>query len=277
MKTHLLLTLCFAVCCALSPNAQANLIAHFDFEEGVGTNTASTVGGFTGTLNGDPQWVTTGLAPVPSGTTAALQFDGTGDFVLSDYAGVGGSSDRTVSFWMQATNTLNTGIVAWGNSATPNGRKWHVRLNDNPGNGPVGAIRSEIQGSYEIDGPVLTDGNWHHVAAVYGSGGAFGSGQVQHYIDGILVSDGQLNTGGDTVLVNTLLSPSIAGSASSVIIGGRRQGTTNSSFNGLLDEVRIYDSALSASEVMALATIPEPSALTLFIVGGVLMLCRRRK
>ena len=227
----------------------AALVAHFDFEEGTGTTTSSQVGGWTGPFSGDPQWVTADLAPVPSGTTAALAFDGVGDRIVTDYAGIGGSADRSVSFWVSSTNgTQNTGIVAWGNSATPNGRKWHVRFNNNTTNGPQGAVRTEIQGSFEIDGDPLSDGNWHHVVSIYSAGGVFGSGQVSHYVDGVLVSDGQTNTGGDTTVVNTLTSPTISGTTYPVILGGRHQGSLVS-FDGMIDEVRIYDHPLSEAEV----------------------------
>lgn len=276
MTTKILLPLSFAALSGLS--ASASLVAHFDFEEGSGTSTASQVGGWNGPFSGDPQWVSTGLAPVPSGTTAALAFDGAGDWIISDYAGIGGSADRSVSFWVSSTNsTQNTGIVAWGNAATPNGRKWHVRLNNSAGNGPAGAVRTEIQGSFEIDGNPLTDGSWHHVVSIYSAGGTFGSGQVSHYIDGVLVSDGQANTGGDTTVVNTVTSSTVSGGTYPVVLGGRHQGVL-ASFNGMIDEVRIYDHALDANEVQGLyQAVPEPSTglLAGFALG--LGLLRRRR
>ena len=274
MIKTILTPLSFMALCSLS--AQAALVAHFDFEEGSGTTTASQVGGWTGPFSGDPQWIATGLAPVPSGTTAALAFDGVGDWIISDYAGIGGSADRSVSFWVSSTNgTQNTGIVAWGNSATPNGRKWHVRFNNNTTNGPQGAVRTEIQGSFEIDGDPLNDGNWHHVVSIYSAGGMFGSGQVSHYIDGVLFSDGQTNTGGDTTVVNTATSPTISGSTYPVVLGGRHQGNLVS-FDGLIDEVRIYDHALSANEVQALF-VPEPSVGLLTGLAISIGLLKRRR
>ena len=255
--------------------SQASLVAHFDFEEGSGMSTTSAVGGWTGPFTGDPQWVTTGLAPVPSGTSAALQFDGDGDWIISNFGGIGGSADRSVSFWVNSiNNTQNSGIVAWGNSQS-NGTKWHVRINNSGGNGPQGAIRTEIQGSFEIDNPVLTDGNWHHVVSVYDAGGTFGSGQVRHYIDGVLTSDGQTHTGGDTVTVNTSTSATISGNIYPVMLGGRHQGSL-ASFDGMVDEVRIYDHALSASEVQALY-VPEPGVGILGALGSLLFLGLRRR
>lgn len=254
---------------------QASLVAHFDFEEGSGTSTASQVGGWSGPFSGAPQWITTGLAPVPSGTTAALQFSGAGDWIITDFAGIGGSSDRSVSFWVNTANdTQNSGIVAWGNSQS-NGTKWHVRINNAAANGTQGAIRTEIQGSYEIDGPVIAGGLWHHVVSVYDSGGTFGSGQVRHYIDGVLYSDGQTGTGADTVTVNTSTSSTVSGNIYPVMLGGRHQGSL-ASFAGLVDEVRIYDHALTPAEVQGLY-VPEPTVGVLGALACALVLGVRRR
>jgi len=265
----------FAALAASTLAGNSSLVAHFSFEEGSGSATSSMVGGWIGPFSGDPQWVTTGLAPVPSGTTAALQFDGVGDWIISDYPGIGGSATRSVSFWVSTTSpTQNTGIVAWGNSAS-NGSKWHVRINNNSANGTAGAVRTEIQGSFEIDGPDITDGNWHHVVSIYEAAGTFGSGQVSHYIDGLLYSDGQVGTGADNVIVNTSTSSTVSGSIYPVMLGGRHQGSL-ASFNGMLDEVRIYDHALSPSEVLALY-VPEPAVGALVILGSVLFVGVRRR
>jgi hypothetical protein len=234
------------------------------------------VGGWTGPFSGDPQWVTTDLAPVPSGTTAALAFDGDGDWIISNFAGIGGSGDRTVSFWVSATTVNNSGIVAWGNSAS-NGTKWHVRLNTGGTQGPFGGVRTEIQGFFEIDGPNLADGSWHHVVSVYEASGAFGFGQVSRYADGILTGqdDLQAGTGADNITVNTSTSPTVSGATYPVVLGGRHQGGL-ASFNGLIDEVRIYDSALTEAQVQALF-IPEPSSIFLCGLSFALGVFLRRR
>jgi hypothetical protein len=64
------------LCSALA--SQAALVGWWEFEEGVGPTTADqSAGGHTGTLGAAAAWSTTEFAPVPSGSTASIFFDGT--------------------------------------------------------------------------------------------------------------------------------------------------------------------------------------------------------
>jgi hypothetical protein len=47
-------------------------------------------------------------------------------------------------------------------------------------------------------------------------------------------------------------------------------------FDGVIDEVRIYDRALNTSEIQALG-VPEPTSLSLLLAGGAVLMARRRK
>jgi hypothetical protein len=99
---------------------------------------------------------------------------------------------------------------------------------------------------------VYNDGLWHHVAITTEAGGAFTG--VKVYLDGALAA-----TGGGGNIFNTP-------SHNDLRVG--RDGA-GSYFEGLLDDVRIYDHALSASEVSALymagAGAPEPAETFAFL------------
>ena len=74
--------------------------------------------------------------------------------------------------------------------------------------------------------------------------------------------------------------PSSAG-ALPVIIGGHGRDAADPagmSFNGLIDDVRIYDEPLTAAEILAArnAVIPEPSSMGLLALTSLLFLRRRR-
>lgn len=261
--------------------ANAATVAYWGFEEGSGTvaGRVGTAGANDDPINGalgtDFTWNGDGAPGV--GGSNSLNFTGGIGRIESAYAGIGGSATRSVSLWVRTTTTGGgQSFVTWGDSQGGNGRKWHVRMNDNVANGEINAVRTEIQGSFEIGSVSLIDGNWHHVASVYSAGGSFGSGQVMHYIDGILVANS--GDGADTVAVNTVLfgDAGAGANATPVWIGARMQGAAVNAFTGDLDEIYIFDHALSLSEVQALAGIPEPSGVALLGIGAMLVLRRRR-
>jgi hypothetical protein len=259
-------------CLALVGEGQADLVAHWAIEEGSGSTTENMVPPADDPLQGDPTWVTSDLPPVPSGTTAALEFDGNGDFVdATSFAGVGGAGARTVAFWVKTTyaGIEPSPIVAWGNSATAT-QKWHVRLNNNEANGPMFAIRTESQGGFIIGETPLNDGKWHHVASVFPSDATPDIEDVLHYVDGRLEGVGNSQPAG----VNTNIT---TGDHANVFIGKgfQVQDQGDRFFSGQVDEVRIYDHALDVTGVRDL--VPEPATFALLASGLAGLIIRRRK
>jgi D-aminopeptidase len=72
----------------------------------------------------------------------------------------------------------------------------------------------------------------------------------------------------------------MASEALNVIIGGHGRDAADpagQSFNGLIDDVRIYDEDLSEAAIMAaMNNVPEPSSAGLLALTGLLFLRRRR-
>lgn len=229
---------------ALLGNAHSDLVGQWLFDEGSGTVYAdSSVNGNDGRIAGSAVWSTdtptTGFA-----NPASLSLNGTTDFVNTSYQGIGGNAARTVAFWIKVSGPVtNHGIVAWGNSIE-NGAKWHIRLNSAAGNGPLGAIRTETQGDFTIGTTNLSDGQWHHVASVF-PGGTGEVGTVLHYVDGVL--EGAGGNGASIQEVNTNTAVDL------VTVGRRNQGGVLGYFPGQVDDVRIYDRALTAPEVVDLS------------------------
>jgi hypothetical protein len=114
--------------------------------------------------------------------------------------------------------------------------------------------------------PLSPNNTWQHLTAVY-EGPAF---QLRLYVNGIQVGSGIAPPNG------------LSGAAHPVAIGSRRSltgsGPYDSNFNGMIDEVAIYDYALSADQVLAhysagtarLALRPIANQLELTWPGGVL-------
>jgi MYXO-CTERM domain-containing protein len=196
-----------------------------------------------------------------------VEFNGSDSYIQTEFPGIGGADDRSVTFWVKTTDLNTHGIVAWGDAGA-NGRKWHLRVNNDEGNGPLGAIRTEVQGGFNIGTTNIADGEWHHVASVFANDGSPDVADVLHYVDGVLEERGGF--------VDEPIDTDISELATLVTIGRRTQGAAQDYFGGLIADVQIYDKALSAAEVAAL--VPEPSGflLALLALGGLWGLRRQR-
>ena len=233
MTKHIALATIMSIVLSLAGGgAQAVLVNQWTFDEGSGTSAADSVGGKTGTLTNGPVWVNTNLAPVPSGTTDALKFDNTNDYVnVAGYKGITGTNPRSVSAWVK-TGAKNRPIISWGKNTGTN--KWVIRTDNSSG-----ALRVEVNGGYQIGDVNVSDNTWHHVAVTWENDGSANVMDARLWVDGQLQGIGaSLSKGVNTVSnANVRISQDFAGRE----------------FNGQIDEVRIYDNAIGGSEVRALA------------------------
>ena len=184
----------------------------------------------TSNNNGTLTNMNTGLDNGSSGWTSsgkygnALAFDGSNDFVNCGNLNV--SSNLTVIIWIKFTSTTEGVIInKWGTtpswillkSATTGTIQGYVR------------IGSVSKGYTTPSG--YGNGAWHYVAMVYNSS------NVTIYVDG--------NVAGTPIAATGLLDTS---PSESVLIG-RYTSPATGYFNGLVDEVRIYNRALSNDEI----------------------------
>ena len=222
---------------ACATTSAAGLQARWKFDERTGTVTADASGStFTGFLQGSTTFSTTDVAPILDETAhnrSSLSVPGgTGDFVSVPDNGnftVGGN-DFTVSLWVKgsASGTVHLiGKRAAGCGAT----NWEL--------GTSGGSFF-ISGSSTMGFGSLPADTWTHVA-VTNTGGI-----ATYYVNGQSVGTGAFTPGPATA------DPLQIGNA-----GGCGNGTAV-----LLDEARLYSSALSAAEVAALGTLP-PAPLNL--------------
>ena len=260
---------------AFGSTVRAGLVAYWDFEEGSGATTKDQISGNDDPLT-DTTWVTD-VAPFP-GTTAALEFNGSTSVIDTAYEGVGGDNPRSITAWVKLAEVTETAasqsLVTYGGRDT-NGQKWHFRINDGGDPRVRGAIRTEAQGGNQTGTTNIADGQWHHVASVFPGGAGSDNTDVIHYVDGILE--------GETGTTDEPINTGIGGTFPRVSIGARRQDANSgvdaplsSYLNGILDEVRIYDHALTQEEVRALA-IPEPATMLLAALGLLSLFAGRRR
>jgi hypothetical protein len=202
------------------------LVGWWQLDEGEGKVTADAGGHHAGTLVGNPTW-TEGVAG------GALQLDGQGDYVDLGTGPDFDITDRiTVCAWVQVTafDTDWQVIVAKGDTA------WRLSRDqgDNLHFACTGLWPEWVRGTADVN-----DGQWHHVA------GTYDGRELRLYVDGKL--DASAKTQG---AINTNAYP--------VYIGENAEHPGRG-WHGLIDDVRLYNYALSEAEIKSLGAVESPS------------------
>jgi hypothetical protein len=212
----------------------AGLVANWKLDENTGTTTAdSSAGGHTGTLINGPTW-STGRAG------AALTFDGVDDMVSTN--GIADLTNNfTISFWAQPTGTHEIDGESTSGWSGTSGQRYAVwpAWNNNGHAGAGISVGTNGVSVYEHAANYMpatlvysgTLSGWTHITVVYENK------QPKLYLNGSLVRTG-------------LTSPMSFVHISADGIGGQAYGY----YAGKLDEIRVYNRALSASEVAVLSS-----------------------
>jgi hypothetical protein len=207
--------------------ATTGLVGYWKFDDGSGTTTVDSSGsGNNGTLNGGTRW-TSGLFG------SALDFDGVNDYVdCGANTSLDITAKVTLSAWVKTRDSGNSQynpFVGKGDTSYAlqhqNGNNIEFFIYD-AGAWPY-ARMTGVTSSF--------NGTWHHVA------GTYDGSELKVYVDGLLRG-------------TTAHTGAIATSTYAVSMGRNSQQTTRY-YEGLIDEVRIYNRALSASEIAYLADV----------------------
>ena len=187
-------------------------------------NALDIVGGNDGTL-------LNGATYAPGKVGNAFSFDGNDDFVLvPDNASLNPTSQLTLETWVLITD--DSGEV--GDIISKDGESFDRQYLLAVGTGS-GKFRPHVgvpSGFRNFDGNTSFELNqWYHVAMTYDS--AF----LKLYVNG--VADGS----------QAVTGPMITTSEAVRIGGGAPAGTAQIHFRGLIDEVGVYNRALSADEI----------------------------
>ena len=160
-------------------------------------------------------------------TGKALKFDGDGYVEITKYKGVTGTQPRTVAAWIKTGNDGGE-IISWGEDDA--GKMFtfcFIR----------GRIGITPNGGYYYMNEPTDDNKWHHIVVVVKE-----AELPNLHDDVVLYKDGTIAEVHDIGLLD--LWPVDAGSDLDVRIGME--------FEGLMDDVRLYDRVLSEDEVIAL-------------------------
>lgn len=199
----------------------------------------------------------------------ALKLDGKERFLTTDYPAIGGNKPRTVAFWVRLGTTPSgakalPGIVSWGKNET-RGTKWQVLPFTPTLGGKKKVIRTECAWGHSMGSTDINDGKWHHVVSVFmGGHDADVATHTKHYIDGKLetrssVISRRVNTAssGDPdenfpLVIGITMQHPMASSLNHML-RLRRQGRSRlETFDGDIDELYVFNDALTPLEILAL-------------------------
>ncbi len=159
-----------------------------------------------------------------------LNFDSNDDYVQTSFTGVTGTTNRTFEAWIylspSAPNT-NLAILDYGLNAV--GSRNTFMVNANRG---LSFISGGTNANLSSTAGIIPAGQWTQVAFVLSNGTGF------FFVNGNQVGTGNLST------VNTPTT------GTDLRIGRRVAGGANLTFAGVIDEVRIWNVALSQNDII---------------------------
>lgn len=216
-------------------------IAHWSFDEQSGQTAYNKSSSITSNINGtlgantnagtdDPTWKTETDCKV----NGCLSFDGSNDYVtLVDDPLDMDMHDFTITTWINATNspaqpffidkrrTWSQTTAGYTLLANTNG---YIELR----------LADGVDGPYSFVGNSnILDNNWHHLAAIVNRSKSI----VKLYVDGKLEGSQTINSALDSL------------NNSNVVRLGTKDLSTTNALNGKIDEVKIYNFALSDEQI----------------------------
>ncbi len=211
---------------AVSLDDDPHLVGWWKFDETTGKTAAdSSKHGHPGTLEGGLSFATNS---VPGRVGKALNLVGNEEGLrIAGYKGITGTQARTVALWIKTTASSGD-LVSWG--ANEHGQMWtfgHIR----------GRIGVSPKGGYLYMKAGTHDNAWHQVAVTVE---AADPPNLHDHVK--LYRDGEVAEIDDIGLLD--LWPIETGDSLDVRIGR--------GFQGMIDDLRLYDRPLSEDEIKAL-------------------------
>lgn len=220
---------------------EANLVGYWKLDQGNGTVARdSSPTGANGALTNTPFWNDLLLpAPIRFDNVHTLAFDGVDDYVdLGNPAALNLTTAITVSAWVNiSASAAEKKVVAkWADTPAAD-RCYLLSVGGAGGNQPLFAIHDSTDTPFIATSAVnLLPGTWTHVA------GTFDGTNVRIYVNGV-----QTGISAITGTIRSSAAPVRIGMGSGTPPAGEEP------FQGGIDDVRIYDRAITSAEALRLA------------------------
>ncbi|MGE0171365.1 MAG: cadherin-like beta sandwich domain-containing protein [Oligoflexales bacterium] len=177
-----------------------------------------------------------GMSYVTGKVDDGVEFDGTDDAAIADVTLPVGAAERTIMLWFKTSQTGSTRrLLAYGGPDTSS---------------CADTVRLQVENSDRLSidiscgvktwntGGMPADGLWHHWAIVVPASGSPTLNDLLFYFDGELLTSAFNSS---TTAINT-------GTVAKLYIG-KMLGSGTNYFQGSLDDIAIWDKALTSSEI----------------------------
>jgi L-ascorbate metabolism protein UlaG (beta-lactamase superfamily) len=197
------------------------LISYWQLDETEGTTAYDIAGENDGTVNGGAIWQPTGGI-----VNGALQLDGTNDYVSTPFVLNPSSGQFSALAWVKGGSPGQVVVSQQSSMLTPRGKDW---LCADP---LQGRLMTALTDGSPSTSPlvcefVITDGDWHYIAVTWDGS------RRRLYADGIKVAE-------DSGPLANLVS-----SDKGLYLGAGKTLTAGTFWLGLIDDIRIYDNAIT--------------------------------
>jgi hypothetical protein len=200
------------------------MVSHWLLDENSGTTAIDFVGGNNASLNGTAAW-----APTEGQVDGAVRLDGPGSYLsIGNESNFDFTNAMTVACWIKP----DTFDATWQAFVCKGDNSWRLhRAGDTNFINFAGTGLSQLDVTGTID---VNDGQWHHIAGIYDGANLYV--YVDGNLDASVASTGQIANTGDPVFI------------------GSNASMSNREFKGLIDDVCIFNRALTADEIASLYT-----------------------
>jgi hypothetical protein len=221
------------------PEVERKLVAWWKFDEAEGSNAGDSSGNeLTGTLTGNPQWQPTG-----GKAGGALAFDGDGDFIeCGPDEGLNITGAVSIAAWVKLSKSTDDQKIAGNQDDITGGYK--LSIFSDKAEFEVRDSGNALRNNRFVDGgTVLQPDVWYHIVGTYSQGESIKTyvnaklDREQETLNILAASEGPLKIGCEPFSGECL-------------------------FNGLMDDLQIYNYPLSETEVAALYAGQAPPRMT---------------
>jgi hypothetical protein len=174
-----------------------------------------------------------------------LNLNGTSTYMtVADHADLnfGISQNKTITCWIKTTTTTGTPrIFAKRNGSSGNGYEFWTSNGSNAGKFAInmqgtGTPNNISTAGYSANS--IADGTWHHIALVLD---ASSNRTVYGYVDGVLANTGKTFTSITSDFSNAL----------NFVVGATSDTNNSYKWAGQIDDIRVWDKAMTATELLA--------------------------